>query len=371
MSANQIEIIILASLTAVTCALPGVFLVLRRVSLMSDAISHAILLGIVLAFFVTKNLSSPLLLVGATLTGLVTVSLTEMIIKTRKLKEDAAIGLIFPLLFSIGVILLNRYAGDVHLDTDCVLFGEIAFTPFNRIILSNHVDLGPRAIWVMGGILILNILFVSTFYKELKIATFDAGLAASLGFLPGLVHYALMAIVSITAVGAFESVGSILVVALMIAPPAAAYLLTSRLSSMIFISVGIGILSAVLGYWLAHRLDASIAGSVATMSGIIFLLVMIFAPERGLFTKFIVRKWTKWDFASSTLSIHLLQAELAHAEEAEHIVGHMQDHMSWNKEYTSEVIAQCIQEGLIRKQGNQLSLTAYGREKAKSMMEKH
>ena len=179
-----------------------------------------------------------------------------------------------------------------------------------------------------------------------------------------------MAIVSVTAVGAFESVGSILVVALMITPPAAAYLLTNRLSHMLIISALLGILAAVLGYALAHWLDASISGAMATMSGVIFLLVLIFAPEKGLLAKWILKKWTQWDFASSTLSLHLLQAELAHAEEAERIVTHMQDHMQWNNEYTSEVIAQCIAEGLIKKQGKHLSLTPFGREKAKHILEK-
>ena len=165
MSTHQVEIMIIASLTAITCALPGVFLVLRRVSLMSDAISHAILFGIVCAFFITKNLSSPLLIVGATLTGILTVTLTELVIYTKKLKEDAAIGLVFPLLFSIAVILISRFASDIHLDTDAVLLGEIAFAPFNRLI-ANNIDLGPQGMWAIGTVLLLNILFVSLFYKE-------------------------------------------------------------------------------------------------------------------------------------------------------------------------------------------------------------
>ncbi len=370
MSTQQIEIIILASLTAMACALPGVFLVLRRMSLMSDAISHAILLGIVVAFFYTKNLASPLLLLGATLTGILTVTLTEAIIRTKKLKEDAAIGLVFPVLFSLGVILINRYTSDVHIDSDCVLFGEIAFAPFNRFIFS-QIDLGPQGFWVMGIIFLANLIFISTFYKELKIATFDAGLAAALGFAPAVIHYMLMTLVSVTAVGAFEHVGSILVVSLMITPSAAAYLLTNRLSHMLIISAGVGILSAVSGYFLAHWLDASIAGAMATMSGFLFLLSFIFAPERGLLAKYLFKRWRRWDFASQTLAVHLLQAEMTHAEEAEQIVSHMNDHMLWNDNYTSEVIAQSIQEGLIKRQGNKLSLTAYGREKAKIAISKN
>jgi len=367
MSAHQIDIVILASLVSVACALPGVFLVLRKVALMSDAISHAILFGIVIAFFIVKNLSSPFLVVGAALTGVLTVVLTEILINSRKLKKDAAIGLVFPLLFSIGVILLTRFAGDVHLDTQCVLFGEIAFAPFTRMMIGGN-DFGPQATWVISVVLFMNITFIIFFYKELKLTTFDPGLAVALGFYPAVINYIFMALISVTAVGAFESVGSILVVALMIAPPAAAYLLTDRLLHMLFFSAGIGVASALSGYGMAQILDASIAGSMATMSGVIFFLVFIFAPERGFITKMIVRKYKKWSFASETLAVHLLQAEYAHAEESERVVQHMNEHMLWTDDYTSEAIAQGLKDGLIRRDGNKLSLTELGREKAKNSL---
>jgi manganese/zinc/iron transport system permease protein len=369
MSGAQIEIIILACLVAGTCVLPGVFLVLRRMSLMSDAISHAILLGIVLAFFYTKSLGSPLLLLGAAVVGVLTVTLTEIVVNTRKLKEDAAIGLVFPLLFSIGVILLSRYASKVHLDTQCVLLGEIAFAPFDRLVIGN-VDLGPHGFWVMGSILAINLAFITAFYKELKICTFDPGLAASLGYNPTLLHYALMTIVSFTCVGAFQTVGSILVVALMITPPAAAYLLTDRLSHMIFYSAVIGIISALSGYALATWLDTNIAGSMATMSGVIFILVLIFAPERGLMAKFVLRRWHKWDLGMQMLAVHLFQSEVTHADYTENIISHMKDHMLWEDSYTTEVIAQSLQEGMIRKDGERLILTDYGREKARTALAK-
>ncbi len=366
MSAS-LEIMILATLVATACAIPGVFLVLRRVALMSDAISHAILLGIVLAFFVVKDISSPWLIIAAAVTGLITVSLTELIIHTRKLKEDAAIGLVFPLLFSMGVILISHYAGDVHLDTQCVLFGEIAFSPFDR--LSFHdIDMGPRGIWVMSVVLLLNLAFVGLFYKELKIATFDPGLATVLGFYPIFIHYALMSLTSITAVGAFDSVGSILVVAMMITPPAAAYLLTDRLSRMLILSIFFGTMSALSGYWVAQRIDASIAGSMALMSGVIFLIVFIFAPERGLLARMFFKRWRRWDFATQMLAIHLLQAEITHADATEHVVSHMYHHMLWDPEFTSEVIAQGLEDGLIKKFGEKLTLTPYGREKAKNII---
>src|SRR5688572_4582188 len=169
----------ISSVTAAACALPGVFLVLRRMALMSDAISHAILLGIVLAFFVTENIASPLLVLAAALTGVLTVSLVEMLNRTRLVREDAAIGLVFPALFSVGVILISRFAGNVHLDVDAVLLGELAFAPFNRLVVGGR-DLGPRTLWLMGGVLLLNAGFIAAFYKELKLTTFDAALAGAL-----------------------------------------------------------------------------------------------------------------------------------------------------------------------------------------------
>ena len=272
MSQPQIEIQLIAVVVAMACALPGVFLVLRRMAMLSDAISHSILVGIVLAFFITKDLASPLLVIAATITGILTVMLVEILHKTQLVREDAAIGLVFPFLFSIGVILISRYAGNIHLDTDAVLLGELAFAPFNRLEISG-IDIGPKPLYLMLGILILNIIFISLFFKELKIVTFDPGLAAAIGFSPWIIHYVLMGLISVTAVGAFDAVGSILVVALMIGPPITAYLLTERLSVMLVFSGLFGALAAVSGYWLAHWLAVSIAGSMTIMVGILFLWI--------------------------------------------------------------------------------------------------
>jgi manganese/zinc/iron transport system permease protein len=283
MTTVQLEIQLIAAVAAAACALPGAFLVLRRMAMMSDAISHTVLLGIVLGFFLTRDMASPILILGAALTGVLTVSLVELLHRTGLVREDAAIGLVFPALFSLAVILISRHAGGVHLDTDAVLLGELAFAPFERFTLAGF-DLGPQALWVMGGIFLLNLGLILLFYKELKLATFDPALAAALGFAPGLIHYGLMGLVSITAVGAFEAVGSVLVVALMIAPPATAYLLTDRLPRLLGLSVLLGALSAVGGYWAAHLLDASIAGSMASVAGLLFALAFLFAPQRGLLT---------------------------------------------------------------------------------------
>ena len=145
MNSFQLEIQLIALVVAVACALPGVFLVLRRMAMMSDAISHAILLGIVIAFFIVEDITSPFLIIGAALTGVLTVTLVELLHRTRLVKEDAAIGLVFPALFSLGVILISRYAGDVHLDVDAVLLGELAFAPFDRLVIAGR-DIGPTAL---------------------------------------------------------------------------------------------------------------------------------------------------------------------------------------------------------------------------------
>jgi manganese/zinc/iron transport system permease protein len=366
----QLEIQLIAVVTAVACALPGVFLVLRRMALMSDAITHAVLLGIVLAFFVVQDTASPALMVAAAATGVLTVVLVELLSRTQLVREDAAIGLVFPALFSIAVILISRYAGDTHLDTDAVLLGELAFAPFERFEALGY-DLGPQALWVMGSILLLGALFVGLLYKELKLSTFDAGLAAALGLSPALVHYSLMTLVSVTAVGAFDTVGSVLVVALMVAPPAAAYLLTDRLSHMLGLSALIGAASAVAGYWLASALDASIAGAMATMAGVAFVLAWLFAPQRGLAAGVLRRVRQRREFAELMLAVHLLNHERTPSEVEESSVSHLGEHLRWGQAQVLEVVRRAERRGLVTRRGDGLTLTEQGRELAGQMLAAH
>ncbi len=363
----QFEIQLIAVVTAVACALPGVFLVLRRVSMLSDAISHAILPGIVVAFFLTGDLNSPLLILGAAFTGVLTAALIEMLGRTRRVRQDAAIGLVFPVLFSIGVILIARYAGGVHLDVDAVLLGELAFAPFDRVTFGG-TDLGPKALWVMGTILILNVAFIGTFFKELKISTFDSALAATLGFSPVLLHYLLMTIVSITAVGAFDAVGSILVVALIVGPPAAAYLLTDRLSVLLALSAGIGATAAVGGYWFAFVADASIAGSMAAAVGLLFLLAIVFAPDQGMLAAARRRQSQRRRFAEHMLLVHLLHHEGTPDEARECRPEHLQEHLRWNVEIAQFAIRSAIRSGLVSRRNNVLYLTDSGRIRAQQAM---
>ncbi len=359
MTITQIEIQLIATIVAIACALPGCFLVLRQTAMMSDAISHTVLLGIVLMFFIVGSMESPLLIVGAAATGVLTVALTEALSNTRLVKQDAAIGLVFPALFSIAVILISRFARGVHLDVDAVLLGELAFAPFDRLTFAG-VDL-PRALVVMSIILTLNVAFISAFYKELKLATFDPGLAAAFGFSPGLLQYALMALVSITAVGAFDAVGSILVVALMITPAATAYLLTDQLRRMLLISAIIAALSAIGGYWLARAFDVNIAGAMTTMIGLIFMLVFLFAPERGMFALARRRVRQKWEFAQRMLLIHLSQHESGPEAALESRVDHLVEHIRWQPVYAEQVIRYAEHHGMVRRLAGQLFLTDLGR----------
>ena len=357
MSNAQLEIQLIASLVAVACAIPGTFLVLRKMAMISDAISHSILPGIVIGFFITHDLNSPLLILLAALTGIITVILVEYIQKTGLVKEDTAIGLVFPALFSIGVIMIAKNANDVHLDIDAVLLGELAFAPFDRLIISG-TDFGPKSLWIIGTILMITITLLILFFKELKVSTFDKGLSASLGFSPAIIHYGLMSVSSVTTVGAFDAVGAILVVALMIAPAAAAYLLTTDLKKMLALAIGFGIFSAIFGYWVAHWLDASIAGSITTVLGLVFLLVYLFAPTKGIIAVMYREKQQRTEVSLLTFLLHLKN----HDEESERHVKHLNEHINWQKVRSKSVLDLAQQNNMIHIDNNIVSLTKKGDE---------
>ena len=357
MSSAQIEIQLIASIVAAACAIPGTFLVLRKMAMISDAISHSILPGIVVGFFITQDLNSPVLILLAALTGIITVVLVEYIQKTGLVKEDTAIGLVFPALFSIGVILIAKNANDVHLDIDAVLLGELAFAPFDRLLIGG-TDVGPKSLWVVGTILIVTITLLILFFKELKVSTFDKGLAASLGFSPAIIHYGLMSVSSITTVGAFDAVGAILVVALMIAPAATAYLLTTDLKKMLALAVGFGVFSAIFGYWVAHWLDASIAGSISTVLGLVFLLVYLFAPSKGIIAVMYREKQQQTEVSLLTFLLHLKN----HDELEERHVNHLNEHINWQKVRAKTVLDLALKNNMIHIENNIVSLTKKGDE---------
>ena len=355
MNSAQIEIQLIASVVAIACAIPGTFLVLRKMAMISDAISHSILPGIVIGFFITHDLNSPLLILLAALTGIITVVLVEYIQKTGLVKEDTAIGLVFPALFSIGVIMIAKNANDVHLDVDAVLLGELAFAPFDRLLIDG-TDFGPKSLWIIGTILLITVTLLIAFFKELKVSTFDKGLAASLGFSPAIIHYGLMSVASVTTVGAFDAVGAILVVALMIAPAATAYLLTKDLKKMLVLAIIFGVFSAISGYWFAHWLDASISGSITTMLGLLFLLVYLFAPNKGVIAVMYREKQQRTEVSLLTFLLHLKN----HSEESERHVNHLQEHINWQKVRARTVLDLALKNNMIKRDKNIISLTEKG-----------
>ena len=351
----EFEIQLVAVITAIACSIPGVFLVLRKMALVSDAISHSILPGLVIGFFITHNLNSPLLILCAAITGVLTVILVEKIQATGLVKEDTAIGLVFPLFFSVGVILIAQFANDVHLDIDAVLLGELAFVPFDRWIFSGY-DLGPAALWSIGCILVIVFIGLLLFFKELKVTTFDVGLASSMGFSPLVIHYGLMSVTSVTTVGAFQAVGAILVVALIIAPPATAYLLTKDLKKMLWLACGFGALAAIGGYWLSYFLDASIAGCIATVLGLIFLLVYLFAPA-GVIAVALRRKKQKREVKLLTFLLHINN----HKEAQERHIAHLGEHINWSKTDARRIIALSTKNNMITIHQDVISLTRKGK----------
>jgi manganese/zinc/iron transport system permease protein len=277
---NDVWVIAVGAMTNTACALVGCYLVLRRMSLLGDAISHAVLPGLVVAFIFSGSLSVVPMFVGALLLGLLTAALTQALHRQVGVPEDASMGVVFTSLFALGVILIKRYAHRVDLDPDCVLYGLLEFVGFNLVQIGPY-EL-PRAMLSVGSVLLVNVLVIAVFWKELLVSSFDPALATTMGFRAGLLHYLLMVLVALTTVASFEQVGSILVIAMLIVPGAAAHLLTDRLSRMLWIAVGIAVGTAVIGHLAAIRLDTNTAGTMAAVAGLAYLAVALASPRYGV-----------------------------------------------------------------------------------------
>lgn len=288
-------IIVAGALSAVSAALIGNFLVLRKMSMLGDAISHAVLPGLAAAFFISNSRSSLTMFVGAVVVGLLTALFTEWIRGFGKVDEGASMGVVFTSLFALGLVMIVQAADHVDLDPGCVLYGAIEMTPLDTW------DVGgwdvPRVVVVLSVVSLVNLLFVVLFFKELKLSSFDPSLATTSGFPAWLLHYLLMMLVAVTAVASFESVGNILVVAMLVVPPAAAYMLTDRLALMILLSAVVGVIAAVSGHLFAITLPAlfgyrstTTSGMIAVMTGLMFALAAMFGPRHGIVVKFIRRR---------------------------------------------------------------------------------
>ncbi len=269
------KIRLLATLVFISCALAGNYLILRRMALVGDAMSHSVLPGIVIAFLIAGG-NHFWVVLGAIAAGLLTSLLIEWLHKNSRVKQDVAIGVTFTTLFAIGVVLVNGFAGRVHLDADCVLYGDVEQAPAAKLIQA-------------GIIAVATIALVFAFFKELLVTSFDPTLASSIGIPARWVHYGLMAWLSVVVVSAFEAVGSIMVVGMLILPGATGLLLSERLPRVMVASVIHAVLSAFLGYHVGLWLDCKLASAMVATGFALFILTWIFSPTQGLVSQWIAR----------------------------------------------------------------------------------
>ncbi|MEM1264398.1 MAG: metal ABC transporter permease [Pseudomonadota bacterium] len=267
-------VVLLACVTALACALPGVFVVLRKTSMVVDGIAHAVLPGIIVGFWLTHDLDSPVLILGAALAGLLVVLGNEWLSDTGLLAGDAPQGLIFPALFAGGIILVSMDLQNAHLDTNAVLVGDLNLAVFPALIV-NGVNIGPRYLYTMLGVLVLNAAFIAAFYKQLKLTTFDREFAAVLGLRARRLNTAFMFLVSMTVVAAFKAVGAILVISLLVVPAATAQLISKRLSVMIGLTALFAVAGAFVGFWIAYVLNTGTSAAMAVFYGVLFVAVAV------------------------------------------------------------------------------------------------
>jgi manganese/zinc/iron transport system permease protein len=368
-SAVEAWILLTGVLATVSCSLLGAFLVLRKMSLIGDALSHAVLPGIVIAFLLSGSRDVVFMFAGAAVFGVLATILIETFHRRWRVQEDAAIGIVFTALFALGVVLVSAYTGHVDLDQECVLYGEIAYTPWDVWTLGDRV-MGPRPVWILGTACILTVGFVVLFFKELQISSFDPAMAVSVGINATIMHYALMVMVSITTVAAFESVGAILVVAMFIVPGAAAYLWSNDLKRILWLSVAFAVISAVGGYALASVWNSSIAGAMVVAVGGVFLFSVLVSPSQGLLGKALVRTM----FSVKVVEDHLLLGLIRQSErnsfegilrqEVPRLVGAG----TW---VSRSAVRRLSSGGLVRDEGDRLILTAEGERSANSLLRSH
>lgn len=275
-------IILSASFVSISCSLLGAFLMLRKMSMVGDAISHSVLPGIVIAFLITQSFNSVFMLLGAAVFGILATVLIEYFNKIGRVQEDAAIGVTYTWLFALGVILISVFANSTDLDQDCILYGEIIYIPLEEWITSSGIYLGPVKVWILGIVTIIVVLFVVVFFRKLFLMSFDPDFGTAIGISISLWHYIFMSMVSFVTVSSFEAVGAILVIAFMIIPPATVYLFTDSLKKLLVFSSLLGIASSTIGYYLAVWSNTSVSGLIVCVMGLFFFLALFFSPNHGI-----------------------------------------------------------------------------------------
>ncbi|WP_341266807.1 metal ABC transporter permease [Candidatus Phytoplasma fraxini] len=341
----EIDTFLILILCSISLANLGVFLIYKKVSMVVDAISHSVLLGIVLAYLLVNDLDSPFLIIGATLVGVCTAYLIELISKNKKISKGSAIGLVFTFFFSIAIIIISKFIRNIHIDTDAVFLGNIELSE-------------ASILYKIIPILILNLFFVSIFYKELKIFIFDPHLSNVLGFSSVIINYILMALVSLTAVISFDVVGSVMVIACMIGPAATATILTQRLFNCWLLSLWLAFISASLGYYLGIYLDLPVSGMISVVILSIFVIVLVFEPKNGIIAKIIKNYFHKKTFMIILLLMHL---ENHLKQNIKNYIQDIQNDLKWPSERYQKCLKKAIKDKYIIQKNKELIITNVGR----------
>lgn len=350
--------------TNVACALVGCFLVLRRMSMMGDAISHAVLPGLVLAFLFSGSTSIVPLFIGAVAIGLLTTFLIQTLHQYASVPSDVSMGVVFTSLFALGVVMVNKFVGGLHFDVACVYEGALEFVGF-----TDRVAGIPRPLLTTLIVLVVNLGVLIAFWKELKLSSFDPALATMMGLSATAMHYLLMTLVAVTTVASFEAVGSILVVAMIIVPAATAHLLTDRLATMVGLSAAIGVVAALLGYQGAVYWDTNVAGMMAVAVGAIYFAAVLFSPRYGIGSALVRNlrmslRVLREDLLAMLYRMEELGSErlLSPASAREAIGG------GWLSAWG---LAGLVRNGSIHKTTDGLQLTEQGRAAARRMVRSH
>jgi len=262
-------------MVGISCGLIGTFIMLRRLSLIGDALAHAVLPGVVIGFMVAgKNPLS--LFIGALAAGILTSVLISFVERNSKIKEDTSIGIIFTGAFALGILLVSQLK-QVHIDLSSYLFGDVLGVSDSDLILSSMITL-------------FIILSVILFFKQLLVTSFDPTMAHIIGISAGVVHYFLMTLLSMSIVAGLQSVGVILIIAMLITPPATAFLLTDKLKYLLILSCLFGIVSSVTGLYLSYHLNFASGASIVLVAVFFFALAFLFSPKEGIVNKYFRRK---------------------------------------------------------------------------------
>jgi manganese/zinc/iron transport system permease protein len=364
----EVQIALTGAALALAGAIPGTFLVLRGQALATDAVAHAIVLGIVLVWLATGRVSGPVAVAGAAAAGLAAVLGAQALARAGLMRGDAALGLTFTGMFALGVLLISAFGRNLHLDADTVLLGEIGL-----VWLDSRQVLGielPLAFWTLAAVAALNAGLAALFWKELKLACFDPGLAAAQGFRPEWLERGLLAMVALTAVAAFEAVGVVLFLAFVVVPALAGSLLARRLAGVLAWACGLGLAAVALGLWQGLARDVNLGAAMALATGAGLGLALAVSPRAGLAAVLARRRARARAVRLEALVAHLA-GHAGPAGAAERQPAALTGHLGWSAAEAKAALRDGTEAGLITGSGGELQLTGAGRAQAEAQARSH